>query len=244
VVVHGFSAHCGNFRHVARALAEAGLGTTSFDCQGHGQSTGRRGYVRRFADFRDDLAQVIERARARQPGPVMLVAHSHGATIALDMLLGGGSGVDALVAAAPYLALKMKVPAFKRALAPVLATLWPTLAMANGIEARTVSRNPEVWEGIDTDPLVHHVATARWFTEVQAAQARILAGAAGLRVPTLFVLAGDDQLVANEGSRAFAKSAGPIVEVTQYEGLYHELFLEPERDTVIGDIARWLTARC
>jgi putative ABC transport system permease protein len=40
------------------------------------------------------------------------------------------------------------------------------------------------------DPLVHHVATARWFAEATAAQQRILAQAAQLDVSTLVLLAG------------------------------------------------------
>jgi len=244
VVVHGYSAHCGNYRHVAKALAEVGLATTSFDYRGHGQSTGRRGFVRRFSDFHEDLALVIEHTRTRHAGlPLSLVAHSHGATIALDMLLAGRGGVDALVAATPYLALKMKVPAYKRLLSPVLGGLWPTLTMGNELRSGEVTRNEAMWAEMDTDPLIHRVATPRWFNEVRAAQARILASAAKLRTPTLMLLAGGDRIVDNDAAAAFAREAGPIVELKQYEGLFHELFLEPERDTVIADVTRWLVAR-
>jgi alpha-beta hydrolase superfamily lysophospholipase len=30
--------------------------------------------------------------------------------------------------------------------------------------------------------------------------------------------------------------------VITYPGLYHEIYNEPEKDTVIGDLARWLEA--
>jgi alpha-beta hydrolase superfamily lysophospholipase len=243
VIVHGFSAHCGNYRHVAKALAEAGIDTTMFDCQGHGQSTGRRGFVRRFSDFHEDLALVMEHTRRRNAGlPLAIVAHSHGATIAIDMLLAGRASADALVAAAPYLGLKMKVPAYKRLLSPVLGGLWPTLALGNELRSGEVTRNSAVWEEMDTDPLIHRVATPRWFNEVRAAQARILAGAAAWRTPTLMLLATGDRIVDNDAALAFAQQAGPMVATKQYEGLFHELFLEPERDTVIADIARWLLA--
>ena len=68
VMVHGFSAHCGLFRHVPAALAAAGFAVTAFDCRGHGRSEGRHGYVRRFSDYADDLGRVIARARDRSPG--------------------------------------------------------------------------------------------------------------------------------------------------------------------------------
>src|ERR1041384_744791 len=67
VMVPGFSAHCGLFRHVPAALARAGFAVTAFDCRGHGRSEGRHGYVRRFSDYADDLGRVITRARERFP---------------------------------------------------------------------------------------------------------------------------------------------------------------------------------
>jgi alpha-beta hydrolase superfamily lysophospholipase len=244
VMVHGFSAHCGAYRHVAAALADAGFDVTAFDCRGHGRSQGRPGYVRRFPVYAEDLQRVLDRARAGSPGlPIAVVAHSHGATITLDYLLRGAGTVDALVAATPYLELKMKVPFYKRATSPLVGAVWPTLTMSNEISPQLTSRSPEVCAEMVTDPLVHHVATPRWFNEVRATQARLRVTAAQLKVPTYMLVAGDDRLVDSAAALAFARDAGPIVEVKVYEGLFHELYLEPERDLVIGDIVTWLGRR-
>jgi alpha-beta hydrolase superfamily lysophospholipase len=91
-----------------------------------------------------------------------------------------------------------------------------------------------------TDPLVHHVATPRWFNEVRATQARLRASAAKLQVPTFMPVAGSDRLVDHEAAVAFARDAGPIVELKVYADLFHELYLEPERDLVIADILAFL----
>jgi alpha-beta hydrolase superfamily lysophospholipase len=112
--------------------------------------------------------------------------------------------------------------------------------MANELEAAKVSRNPLVIERFESDPLVHHVATPRWFTEVRATQARIRGAAADLAVPTLMVLAEGDKIVDNEASLAFARAAASVVEVRRHAALYHELFLEPEWPAVVSDIAHWL----
>src|SRR5882724_172442 len=217
VVVHGFSAHVGNFRHVGQACAQAGLATTLFDNRGHGRSQGRRGHVNRFADFVADLDLIIAGARALWPAiPLSLAGHSHGALVSLAYLMepGDRSGrltqpaeVRTLACAAPFFALRMKVPAFKRALAKPLGAVWPTLAMGNGINAAEISRTPAVQAGFDTDPLIHHVATSRWFNEVRATQAWALSAAHDLKTPTLILMAGDDRLVSNEATLAFARSA-------------------------------------
>jgi alpha-beta hydrolase superfamily lysophospholipase len=244
VMIHGFSAHCGLFRHVPTALARAGFAVTAFDCRGHGRSEGRHGYVKRFSDYADDLGRVIARTRDRWPGlPLAVAAHSHGVAVTLDYLLRGVGTFDALVAAAPYLDLKMKVPLYKRMISPVMGVLWPTLTLSNEIGLDVTCSNPEACAAMAVDPLIRHVATPRWFNEVRAAQARLRASPALLKVPTFMSVAGDDRLVDSAAAIAFAKAAGPIVELKVYEKLFHELYLETDRDVVIADVVDWLSRR-
>jgi lysophospholipase len=115
--------------------------------------------------------------------------------------------------------------------------------MSNQISPELVTRNPAVWDEIRNDPLVHHVATPRWFNEVRATQARLRVSATSLAVPTFMPVAGADQLVDAGASIAFARAAGPTVELRVYDDLFHEIYLEPERDRVIGDVVDWLTRR-
>jgi lysophospholipase len=243
VTVHGFGAHCALYRHVAGALRARGIAVTQFDCRGHGRSDGRRGHVDSFDDYHTDLSLVIRRARELSPGvPWALMGHSLGGTIALDHVLRRQSQPQAarLVAAAPWLELKMKVRMPTRAAAEVFARLKPTLTMGNGIKGEDVSRNPEVVANFFRDPLVHHVASAGWFAGVLRAQAALRAVAAQLQVPTLVLVAGQDRIVSSEATLVFAQAAGGMAEIRLYQSLYHELFLEPEREQVVSDIANWL----
>ena len=245
VMVHGYSAHCGLYRHVGEALASAGIGVTQFDCRGHGRSGGRRGHVVDFAEYVDDLAMVIDWARQQDTGkPWALLGHSMGGAVSLAFCLDKtrADKPSRLVVAAPWLKLKMKVSAPKRAAVNVAARLLPTLTMPNGLSAENLSRNPLVLAGFDGDPLVHHVATAGWFMATLRAQARIRLQAKELHVPTLMLLAGGDRIVANETTLAFAREAGSIVEIRDYPELFHELFLEPEATLVFADISKWLLA--
>ncbi len=243
VMVHGFSAHCGLYRHVGTTFADQGIAVTQFDCRGHGRSQGRRGHVDDFGDYLEDLGAVAAWARERYPAlPWVLLGHSLGGTISLAFLLEGQSRAapEALVLVAPWLKLQMKVGAPKRLAANVAARVLPTLTMDNGLRGENVSRNPLVLAHFDHDPLVHHVATAGWFMATLRAQARIRARAGALRARTLLLLAGADRIVANQANHAFAQAAGTVVEVHEYPGLFHEVFLEPEAPMVLADIARWL----
>lgn len=244
VFLHGFTMYARPYRHVAEAFAEAGLHVTALDVRGHGLSQGRRGHVRRFSDFVDDLEAVLDwtRARAAASAPLVVSGHSHGALIALAHAFSGRSRVSALALGAPWLGLTMKVPVVKRAAAPVMGWLWPTLALANGIRVEDVTRDPEVQRRLADDPLIHHVATARWFNESLSVQAHILAGAGHLSIPTFMAIPDQDRIASAETTASFAhaaQAAGAPVQTRSYPGVFHELFLEPERDGIIADLVAW-----
>jgi alpha-beta hydrolase superfamily lysophospholipase len=244
-MVHGYSAHCGLYRHVGNAFASAGIAVTQFDCRGHGRSSGLRGHIEDFGEYVEDLAMVVGWARQQDAErPWALLGHSLGGTIALAYVLNQVRAEKPLrlVLAAPWLKLRMKVPTPKLVAANVAARVLPTFTMPNGLTAENVSRNPLVLAGFDKDPLVHHVATAGWFMATLRAQARIRLRAKALHIPTLILTAGGDRIVANEATLAFAREAGSVVEVRAYPDLFHEMFLEPEAEMVLADIATWLAS--
>lgn len=243
VAVHGFSAHCGLYRHVGHGLAARGIAVTQFDNRGHGHSGGPRGHVPNFADYVDDLAVVAGWARARNPSiPWAIMGHSLGgaivATFALDEKRPDKP--SRLVLVAPWLKLKMKVPAPKRMAANMMAKVAPTFRSGNGLRAENVSRNPAAAKGFEEDPLIFHHATAGGFMATLRAQAHLQACGKDLKVPTLLLLAGEDRIVSNETNLSFAQAAGKTIAAKTYDGLFHELFLEPENAMVIRDVADWL----
>jgi lysophospholipase len=244
VFVHGFDAHCGLYRSLGTALAAQGYAATLYDSRGHGRSSGRRGHVARFQQYGADLAQVVERARAPAGGPVTVMGHSQGGTVVLDAVTGGllTPPPNRMILAAPWLGLAMPVPWWKRAVSPLFDRLWPTLTLNNGLQAADISRNPALARVRAEDPLIHHVATARWFQEVLRTQARLRAGVPPLHIPTLILVAGQDRIVSSEATLAFARAAGPAVAVRRYESAYHDLFIEPEQDQVLADVLSWLRA--
>ena len=97
----------------------------------------------------------------------------------------------------------------------------------------------------DTDPFVHHGAVpARTAFELLAAMAAFPAAVAALRVPTLVLHGTADGLVPIQHVEPVWRRFGtPDLTVHRYEGLYHEVFNEPERARVHADLEAWLDAR-
>jgi len=67
LIVHGYGEHCGRYVHFMQWLAERGVACEAIDLRGHGRSPGRRGFVRRWEEYLDDLQAFLQRGSATTP---------------------------------------------------------------------------------------------------------------------------------------------------------------------------------
>lgn len=225
-------------------LSARGFDVATLDLRGHGASSGRRGHISEFRQYLDDVETVLDHLGPRdaqtKPLPMFLVGHSLGGLVAACQAQRRPGRVDGVVLAAPFIELKFPVPGWKRALARLLSGAWPAFSLPSGMPADLLSHDPQWLARYEDDPMVFRRATARWFTETTAAQARALSTRAAARVPMLLLLAGDDQVVCNAAARRLHTAMGASdADVREYPGFYHDLFHELEHARVIGDIAIW-----
>jgi lysophospholipase len=241
--IHGFGEHSGRYEHVMTWFHRRGYDVASFDYRGHGKAQGRRGHVQAFRDYNDDVDAFVRWAMSRSTGDrrLFMVGHSLGGLISAGYVLEQPEGIDGLVLSSPFLGLKMKVPAAKVAAGKVMSRVLPTFSMPAGVPPEYLSTDPAVGEAYTKDPLVGTVCTARWFTETMAWQQRVLRGASSIRVPVLLLQAGDDKIADPNVSQAFLAAVGSAdKEMQWYDGLYHEIFNERDKETVFADLAAWL----
>lgn len=244
-VVHGYGDHGGRYVWLGEAMAARGYAVYVYDLRGHGQSSGERGQVRRFSDYYDDTAIYLDEVRRSQPGrPLCLLGHSLGGLIAAGFAAEHPRGLDGLVLSSPFFRLAMEVPPTKVVGARVLAVVKPGWNIGNTVQAADLSHEPDVVDAYVTDPLVHHVAPARWAVEMLSAQAAAPTTAERLELPLLLLYGSEDAVADPAIARAFFAAAGsPDKTLRGYEGFYHELFNETERARVFEDLAAWLAAR-
>jgi len=121
---------------------------------------------------------------------------------------------------------------------------WPTLLFPNPVDPTRLSRDPAVAAAYLADPLVSRRVSARWFTEVTAAIARVHERAPRLSVPVLLMVSAADRIVDPEATMRFARHApAALLELVRWEGFFHEMFNEPEREEVFRRMDAWLDAR-
>ena len=244
LLVHGLGEHSGRYEHVGDRMAAAGLDVHAYDHRGNGGSGGRRGDVERWLQLHDDLAErlVVVRRAAAGTRPVALYGHSLGGLIVAgycrpEPRAPDRPRPDLVVLSSP--GLGDTLPGWKRRLAGPLARIAPTLAIPNGVDGTTISRDPSVAAKTAADPLCVKASTTRFAAAAFREQARVHALApTGLGVPTLVLHGEDDGLVPVDATAGFV--GAPDTERRTYPGLRHELHNEPEGPAIVDEIIEWL----
>src|SRR4051812_14075102 len=240
VLAHGASEHSGRYAWTAEQLAERGYVTYALDHRGHGKSEGPRAYVDRMDNVVADLDQLVDMASG---GPLFLLGHSMGGAVAIAYTARHQEKLDGLILSGPLAVLEAASPA-QRIAGRVLSAVAPRLGVYD-IDSSGVSRDPEVVRDYDADPLNYHgKLPARTVHELSQTVARFPGEVGRLTLPILIMHGTADQLVPAAGSDMVDAGAGSDDKTyIRYDGLYHEILNEPERDRVVGDIADWLDER-
>ena len=244
LVVHGLGEHAGRYELPAQRLASWGFEVRSYDQYGHGESGGRRGRLPTPTRLLDDLADIVDSTRVRMPPrtPLILLGHSMGGVVAGRFVAEARRRVEGLVLSSP--ALDPGLNRLQKAMLATLLRVAPNLAVGNGLDPDSISHDPEVVAAYRRDPLVHDRVSPRLGRFIADAAAATVASAPLWKVPTLLMYAGDDRLVNPGGSRAFAAAAPRnVVTARCFDGLFHELFHEPDPEPVYRLLRQWLDAR-
>jgi alpha-beta hydrolase superfamily lysophospholipase len=240
-VVHGLGDHARRYERFAQAMTRYGFGTFAVDLRGHGKSAGRRGHVGRWSQWTDDVGAFVKHIEGIVGGEVVPLGHSFGGAALLSTVLEHKvPNAKRFIVSSPALKLKVKVPALKLTLGKAASRVLPTLTLNNEVDARTLSRIPEVVEAYRTDPLVHNKISLRMYSEWADACKRIFEHAGEIKLPFLILAGTDDQLIDPEGSKELHALARSASELRLLEGRYHEPFNDLDSEEVFSVIAHWL----
>ena len=244
VLAHGASEHGGRYAWTGEGLTASGYALYAIDHRGHGRSEGPRAVIDRLDNTLADLHRLVRLASSRHPGRrLFLLGHSMGGAVALAYALRHQEELDGLILSAPLAALEAASPV-TRVLSLVLSAVAPRLGVYE-IDSTAVSRDPDVVRAYDADPLNHHgKLPARTVAELTAAVGRFPGEVSRLTVPLLAMHGTADRLTPPEGSQMVHDGASSADRtIIRYEGLFHEILNEPERDRVLADIVAWLDVR-
>ncbi len=240
-LVHGMGEHCGRYDHLAAYYAQHGIATLSFDLRGHGRSDGKRGHVKGYDYFLNDIDLLLQKGRAEYPNiPIILYGHSMGGNLVLNHLLRRQAKVDAVVTTGAWIKLSQDPPALLFAFAKLMRNVYPGFSQPSKLDAKLISTVPEEVTKYVEDPLVHDLITSATAVDVIKAGQWLLRFKGESPLPLLTMHGSGDQITDPAASRSFAAQiSGPTV-YKEWEGMYHEIHNEAERGQVFDFTLNWL----
>lgn len=243
ILAHGYAEHLGRYRAVADYFTAAGYAVHALDHRGHGKSGGVPAVIDSFANADADIDQLVDRVRAESGlAQVKLIGHSMGGSLALNYALNHPEKLAGLVLSGP--AIGGGLPRLQALLLALLSRVAPALGMIQ-LDADAVSRDPQVVADYKADPLVFlGKVPARTAREMMHAITTYPSRVGTMQVPCLLMHGSADTLVrAADAQPVFDAIGSPDKTVKIFDGLYHEIFNEPERLQVLGLVRDWLDAR-
>jgi acylglycerol lipase len=107
------------------------------------------------------------------------------------------------------------------------------------------SRDPAVIEQMDNDPLIaNEKQPAETAAEVLKAAARLKEHMPNIKVPVFIIHGTDDKATRYQGSQYFYDNVGSTDKTLKlYEGGYHDLLNDIDKETVMADILAWVNER-
>jgi alpha-beta hydrolase superfamily lysophospholipase len=239
-LAHGYGEHSGRYAYMASRLTAEGYAVYAPDHNAHGRSDGRRGRVSLAAAITDLDQMIVTVSVARHPElPQFLLGHSMGGAIALRYAIAHQGRLAGLVVSAPLAAVDGG--AALKAIGKLLGVIAPGVPVSR-VDPKLVSRDETVVKAYIADPLNYHGSVPAGVGREFLLSAETLPqDVRQITIPTLLLWGTADRLCPPRGAEAVAANIGSSDFTKRaYEGLFHEIMNEPERDQVLDEIVGWL----
>ncbi len=243
VIVHGFNSHSGHYTWVAEQFTARGLAVYALDLRGRGSSDGERFFVDRFSEYVGDVGRLVAMAKAREPGlPVFLLGHSAGGVLSCVYVLDHQAELAGFICES--FAFQIPAPDFALAVLKGLSHVAPHARVLH-LKNEDFSRDPQVVRALNEDPLIaHEVQPTKTVAEMVRADERLKKDFPLVKLPLLILHGTQDKVTKPAGSQLFYERAGSTDKTLKlYDGHYHDLLNDLDKEKVMADINDWVAAR-
>lgn len=243
VIVHGFNSHSGYYQWTAEQLTANGYETYAIDIRGRGNSDGERFYIADNDEIVADIDQLVSIAKQAHSGlPVFVLGHSAGGVLSALFMLAHQDKVNGFICES--FAYKVPAPDFAIAVLKGLSHVFPHAHVLK-LKNEDFSRDAAVVTAMNNDPLIaHEVQPTKTIQQLALADERLKKEFPQIKVPLLILHGTMDKATKPEGSQEFYDQAGSDDKMIKfYEGHYHDLLNDLDKDAVMSDIMGWLNDR-
>lgn len=243
-IVHGYAEHSGRYAETAGVLNKAGYSVYAFDRRGEGESDGKRAVVNNFDEQVLDLKTVIGKVEKGNL-KLFLYAHSLGGLISTKYVIDhNAEGLDGLILSGPLLMPDEDMSPFLQKIAGFVGRVLPFLPVVK-VDTSLVTQVEAERQAYDEDPLVYHGATkARTAFEFLRTMRYVQKKFKTIQLPFLVMHGGADKLSNPKGSQLmYDEASSEDKSIKIFDGFYHEIMREPDKQLFFDTLVNWLKKR-
>lgn len=244
ILLHGYTEHIGRYGWMIEQMNQAGINVFAYDHRGYGKSDGTRAYINRFGQYIDDLDVYLNQLKKPEL-PTFLMGHSMGSLIGVGYLVNHLEHHFAgFISSSGALKIDENISPFLRKISGIMSKIAPHLKTIK-LDPNALSRDPKEVVKYFTDPAVYHGGTkARLGFEMLEAMKSAQNNFHKINIPVLILHGTEDKLADPLGSQwMYDKVSSTDKKLEYFEGLYHEIMNEPEKDDVIKVLITWIKER-
>lgn len=237
---HGWGEHSLKYKEWAQRFVDGGYAFMGWDHVGHGLSEGKRGYMKDYSVFMEEIKLIIQKAHTINPAaPVVLYGHSMGGNFIINYALRETNTAKLLIATSPWVQLAKKHPPMLNLTIKILNKVAPGVQFKAPINIETISASEEEVIKKQEDTLSHGTITPKLITQVDDAGQYAMENMDKLGRPLLLIHGDNDPITSFEASLELCRKNESCNFLTVHDN-YHELHTGPTQDFLFETITQWL----
>jgi alpha-beta hydrolase superfamily lysophospholipase len=240
IIVHGHGDYSGGLNNISFALVQEGYIVYTFDLRGHGKSSGKRGFIKSWDEYRGDLHEFRKFVLKKQPKlPLYMIGHSMGGVIALDYAIDFGSGISGIIAIAP--AISYEVTRFERLGITVMGKIKPDLSINKSRKFQFMTKNSALTAKFYSDSLRHNTITPGLGRGLIQGVSRVVDQAHLIKLPFLLQYGLRDKITPpTKLGYFFNQVSSKDKQLVEYPAAKHRPFDGAEKEQFLNDMITWL----
>lgn len=242
VIAHNILEHTGRYAYVITMLRRNGYHVIMGDLPGQGQtSRANKGQIDDFNTYHENLLEWIKIANEYKI-PIFVLGVGLGGLIVLNLLEKAELPIEGVMLLSPMLELRRTGKGRKNKIISNLGKMSKDTRFKVGISSQDLTRNEEIIDETDNDGLMLKKVTYRWYNLIVEKMKETMDHIKDIKqLPALIMYGTEDKILETDAIIELKdKLASNELYFKAWNGLYHEIHNEPERDQVMRYVLTFL----
>ncbi|WP_367121758.1 alpha/beta fold hydrolase [Staphylococcus capitis] len=242
VIAHNILEHTGRYAYVITMLRRNGYHVIMGDLPGQGQtSRANKGQIENFNTYHENLLEWIKIANEYKI-PTFVLGVGLGGLIVLNLLEKAELPIEGVMLLSPMLELRRTGKGRKNKIISNLGKMSKDTRFKVGISSQDLTRNEEIIDETDNDGLMLKKVTYRWYNLIVEKMKETMDHIKDIKpLPALIMYGTEDKILETDAIIELKdKLASNELYFKAWNGLFHEIHNEPERDQVMRYVLTFL----